>query len=394
MANIDRILRVQQSYQLAKIGSLNKQMLIAQYAQCEQIAALQKQIQQSNAISRKILENQLKEFQYREKIKYYKALAYNMNEATTLIYDETNPAFQVFLSDLFLEPIISIIKESKDNLEDISDKSFCKEVENKISQIRASINNNREKYQKSEFHNLINSEINYEERKTNLIKFNIELIARNKDKQVALKINSKKNNYRGCKMILISILLFVCVIMIIAAIFDPNPKIDFFSRIIVITVFTLISIPLFFSIYKDTKRKKIYPTYLSSIELLKKEIGEKIMQNKKELKSHPYIKIKEVISLQYPNWQEKIELIDSFLPKEEKDDERDPLLIDAAKLVVTNQIVSVSMIQRKFSIGYNRANKIINELAELKIIDLPNKKVQLNNEYLLEMLFETLKEDI
>jgi len=136
MANIDRILRVQQTYQLTKIGALNKQMLIAQYAQCEQISALQKQIQQSNAISRQILENQLMEFQYREKIKYYKSLAYNMNEAVSVISDETNPALQVFLGNLFLEPIAINIKESKDNIEDISDKSFCKEVENKISNIR------------------------------------------------------------------------------------------------------------------------------------------------------------------------------------------------------------------------------------------------------------------
>ena len=59
--DIDKLLSIHQSHSLMKIGAINKQMLIAQYAQCEQISALQKQISASNSISRQILENQLKE---------------------------------------------------------------------------------------------------------------------------------------------------------------------------------------------------------------------------------------------------------------------------------------------------------------------------------------------
>lgn len=38
--NIDRILNIYQSYSLTKISAINKQMLIAQYAQCENIKAV------------------------------------------------------------------------------------------------------------------------------------------------------------------------------------------------------------------------------------------------------------------------------------------------------------------------------------------------------------------
>jgi len=48
--------------------------------------------------------------------------------------------------------------------------------------------------------------------------------------------------------------------------------------------------------------------------------------------------------------------------------DRDELLYDAAKLVIEYQQASVSMLQRKFRIGYSRAGRIIDELESLGII--------------------------
>ena len=47
---------------------------------------------------------------------------------------------------------------------------------------------------------------------------------------------------------------------------------------------------------------------------------------------------------------------------------QDELLKDAAILVVDSQQASVSLLQRKFRIGYNRAGRIIDELESLGII--------------------------
>ena len=46
----------------------------------------------------------------------------------------------------------------------------------------------------------------------------------------------------------------------------------------------------------------------------------------------------------------------------------DPLFEEAAKFVVENQMVSISMLQRKFSIGYTRAARITDILVVAKII--------------------------
>ena len=49
-------------------------------------------------------------------------------------------------------------------------------------------------------------------------------------------------------------------------------------------------------------------------------------------------------------------------------DNQDELLKDAAKLVIDYQQASVSLLQRKFRIGYSRAGRIIDELESLGII--------------------------
>jgi len=49
-------------------------------------------------------------------------------------------------------------------------------------------------------------------------------------------------------------------------------------------------------------------------------------------------------------------------------DKRDSLFDDAARLIVQNQQGSTSLIQRKFSIGYNRAGRIVDQLEAAGII--------------------------
>ena len=46
----------------------------------------------------------------------------------------------------------------------------------------------------------------------------------------------------------------------------------------------------------------------------------------------------------------------------------DPMFEDAARLVVVHQSGSTSLIQRKFSIGYNRAGRIMDQLEKAGIV--------------------------
>jgi len=51
-----------------------------------------------------------------------------------------------------------------------------------------------------------------------------------------------------------------------------------------------------------------------------------------------------------------------------KQDVDDPLLQEAAEIIITSQMGSTSLIQRKLKIGYNRAGRIMDELEELGVI--------------------------
>ena len=74
--------------------------------------------------------------------------------------------------------------------------------------------------------------------------------------------------------------------------------------------------------------------------------------------------------------------------------QRDAMFEDAARLVVLNQSGSTSMIQRKFSIGYNRAGRIMDQLEAAGIVGAPDgskgRQVLVMDEAQLERIFETL----
>ena len=67
--------------------------------------------------------------------------------------------------------------------------------------------------------------------------------------------------------------------------------------------------------------------------------------------------------IKLPEAQKKSRLENTHL-----NEEHDELLLDAAKLVVDTGQASVSLLQRKFRIGYARAGRLIDELEALGII--------------------------
>jgi S-DNA-T family DNA segregation ATPase FtsK/SpoIIIE len=72
---------------------------------------------------------------------------------------------------------------------------------------------------------------------------------------------------------------------------------------------------------------------------------------------------------------------------------RDELFDDAARVVVMNQMGSTSMIQRKFSIGYNRAGRIMDQLEAAGVVGPSEgskaRQVFIQDEYSLEQLLKS-----
>lgn len=74
--------------------------------------------------------------------------------------------------------------------------------------------------------------------------------------------------------------------------------------------------------------------------------------------------------------------------------ERDALFEEAARLIVVHQSGSTSLIQRKFSIGYNRAGRLMDQLEAAGIVGPTQgskpREVYIMDEYSLEQLFTSL----
>jgi S-DNA-T family DNA segregation ATPase FtsK/SpoIIIE len=75
---------------------------------------------------------------------------------------------------------------------------------------------------------------------------------------------------------------------------------------------------------------------------------------------------------------------------------RDELFDEAARIIVMNQQGSTSAIQRKFSIGYNRAGRIMDQLEAAGIVGQNEgskaRQVLLQDEYALEQLLKGLNQ--
>ena len=113
-----------------------------QYAQCEQLVKLRKEMAANNKATNKILQNQIKELERQETQRYYKSLAFNINNAIEKIEQENNVDFQSFLCELFLPALMSYSKQAMEILEEISDKEYVKSILAKIQNIQTTSSRN------------------------------------------------------------------------------------------------------------------------------------------------------------------------------------------------------------------------------------------------------------
>ena len=75
-------------------------------------------------------------------------------------------------------------------------------------------------------------------------------------------------------------------------------------------------------------------------------------------------------------------------------DHLDPMFADVARLIVQTQQGSTSMIQRKFSIGFNRAGRLMDQLEKAGIVGTSQgskpREVLIQDENTLDQLLNNL----
>lgn len=388
--DIDRILNIYQAYSITKISAINKQMLIAQYAQCEKINAIQKQLDVANSVSRHILENQLKEIQQRETQKYYKNLAFKMSEAFEKIISVTDINLQTFLCSIILDKLLANIKECQTNLEEIRDKEYCRDLINKCNTLLDNISI-RHDYLNSSFYIMQNNEQDYNNKvsdKKNILKAKrIEL----NEKKYTLKnlINrelAERKTKRGCSMGCLVIIGFILIMFLIAQIgMTLDNEQSSWTEFTVLETLLLVSFIFILRYHRKQKNKNIQYKNKDKIDQLQIEISNveneiNSINNDDSLKNHTYIISKQDVEKNYPDLEVTLTDLMQYFPMQQNSKKSyDKLIRECAEFIMMINDVKLSAIQRRFSIGYNRVGKIVEQLVELGVI----KKKPSNNGYII-----------
>lgn len=301
-------LSIYQTYTLEKIGAFSKQQLIAQYAQCEEISKLKKEMSANTAATNKILRNQLKELERQEKQRYYKSLIFNMGLALKRITEQENENFRTFVMNLFIKPMLTYSKEAMDNLDEIQDKEYAMNVLRQIED--ASTNKLSDTFNKSVWSRYKPSVVEEEltkikesisEKKKEIDKINSEY-----DKKVKSEIvNTKTTN--GCLTFLVVVIVYLICYHIISN-FSQNEN-------VFVGVSLLTGLIVGGSIYEILSKKKI-PSKVSKDTNMLNKIEDEINTLSMRITQiqTDFNNVSQEIMVENPHWENEINDIISLMP--------------------------------------------------------------------------------
>ena len=344
---MSNILDIYKAYSLERIVALNKQSLAMQYEQCGQLVALQKQLRTANMTSQQMLRNQVKELERQEKVRYCKNLIFNIKGLIERLDSVTDDSFFFYVCSALVSPMTILSNECVNGLEDIADKEYAKGVLKMIGTLQQKMLSAQSQFNVSEWKR-------YE-----------DLKSQEKSLEIPKKIRELENTRKKTEE---EIQQLQAEISGIFSIFVKQTKKDRYAHTI------------------SVKKEKIIVINDDIQALNDEKLG--ISRQLSEAYQN--------VTLSRPGWEKEIEEMTSFLPKQPSIKETfDPLFEEAAKLVIKCQEGSTSMIQRKFSLGYNRAGRIIDELEKVGIVGSQNgsrpREVLIQDEASLKELLNSIE---
>ena len=408
MSKLDTYLNIDQSLRLRGISKLSEAQLKLTLANNIELQQLRNQLssdinsvnnllyqqnreqQRTNLLQEQILGNQIKEIEHKEIQTFNKQRIFQCREYLNDFEKLTDLEVKSHFKTIFLPHIEQAINESKKKIEEISDKEFCLQLQNKILEIENdkridNLNNpilqnlyeisNKIQLQKETINMLLSKEIDLDVKKKNYQKL--------RDNEYKIK-QVKKLNSRN-SVILRRIFIFV---FSAATIQNLSASIRDYLGFLICLIITLS-----FEIKHQINRKKY--NYKNSKEdnsiILERELIDEIAEIKNKLETsqnnlgelkmqyeetrqqlfetHPEFRI-----IDYTIQEISIKYVDEkgFENKDFDMIDRDALFEDAAKLIVQSQSGSTSLLQRRMKLGYNRAGRLMDQLEAAGVVG-PNQ---------------------
>lgn len=370
------ILRIYQSYSLAKISALSKQQLIAQYSQCEQLEHLNRQLESSNETNRKLLDNQIRELRRQEKVRYYKELAFNLNHSLQTIESQKNKNFKIFLSTNFLKPIGVLANDAISNLEEITDKEYASNIASIASALLVDNNSDSPQYTKSCWYSYTHIGPFAEQKELDSLKGTLSEL------QKKSKIGNVKSRFDQTlrKLFFVCSLVFL-IIIALAVIVDICDGNGFDTAGIGVLIFSAVLFAVAFLVFRKGKKKSLLGNQSNEARI--EDVNAKIIAIEARKKRHlqDLDSLKASMSGEVPDWEQTVnDIAKSLLTNDSKGisgltgnslgagSNLDDRFKEAAALVVTSQKASSSSLQRYLGIGYAKAARILGQLEAYGVV--------------------------
>lgn len=404
----DTLLNLYQSYTLTKVSELNKQSLIALYAQNEQLGKLNEELARANRTSEQILRNQIKEIEQKEKRRFFKNMTFNLSQALDLLENEENANFRIFASRLFLSPIRDMAKDAVHELEEIADKEYAQNIVKRTNALNDSDRSLAPSYNITPWANFLSVKSQIEKelktKKKEISQISDQLSKdkefinnryKEKEKETKRKEgfekSTNKENVKGCSGCFITITILLALFTIGTYYTQDYDLTKGGIVLLVLSTLTYLS-PVIVKYLKrfnppsenlkkaksliDNEKKDEDDSkdedLEDEIESLSDELAN--LQQEETRLTTQYNDLIQEITADCPKWENKLSEIADYIPHEEKKTigNKDPLLTEAAKLIVNRKDASTALIQRKLAIGYNRAGRIMDQLEILGIVGPAN----------------------
>ena len=397
--NTRQIISLYQTYSLAKISELNRQSLIAQYAQCEQLERLRSEVASNTAATNQILKNQIKELERQEKVRYYKNLVFNLRQALAKIKEPDNTNVRLFLSSLFIEPIKALAEESVRGLEDIQDKEYAQSIIDEASSLAGSLKPFEKAYDDSCWKRYLDA---YKTVDNRTIKSNQKDIALVKKAAEKSREEADMSGKRLLDIVFSAagwISLSIAVLAILAEISADTH--EWLSTFVACLIFgTIFALSYRHHRRYRSERISLAKLFADKIDRLYDDVDKVTLENDaaEERMKELYNELWD----EYHGWDILVSQIAGLLPHEDVKESRkaitvDSMFEDAARLVVVSRRGSTSDLQRRLGLGYAKAGMVMDKLENAGIVGPQvgprQREVLVRDIAELELLLDKLRKD-
>ncbi len=151
MSKLNTLLNIQQSLTAEQIRKQNEVLINTSIDNNVEIKKLYKQLNETNAVNREILKNQIKEAKQIEEQKFYKAFVFKISEIVDSITEIKDPILKYHFNSIALNGTSDEIDNVIEKLDEISDKQSAREIYKKVEKLSKELMPLSEVYNNSKF---------------------------------------------------------------------------------------------------------------------------------------------------------------------------------------------------------------------------------------------------